>query len=54
MNDEVHLIEEALINSIPSFQTVLINDWVARLNKNYTYRANCVCPLHYIKSDDVQ
>lgn len=53
MNDEIHLVEEALLNSIPSLQTVLINGWVVRLNKNYTYRANCICPLHYIKGDDV-
>jgi len=52
MYDEHCLIEEALLNSIPSFQSVLLNGWIVRLNKNYTYRANCVCPLFYsVKSD---
>lgn len=53
MNDEIHLIEEVLLNSMPSYQTILINGWVVRLNKNYTYRANCVCPLHYIEGANV-
>jgi ribosomal protein S18 acetylase RimI-like enzyme len=47
MNEEIHLIEEALLNSIPAMQTVLLDGWVVRLNKNYTYRADCACPLRY-------
>lgn len=54
MRNDIYLVEEALLNSMPSFQTFLINGWVIRLNKNYTYRANCACPLLYTKSADIQ
>jgi len=47
MNEKIEVIEELLLNSIPAWQTVLLDGWVLRLNKNYTYRANCVCPLNY-------
>ncbi len=40
-------IERMLLNSIPAKQTVLLDDWILRLNGGYTYRANCVCPFHY-------
>mgnify|MGYP000860844276 CR=1 FL=1 len=55
MNRKINMLEEALINSMPSLQTILVNGWVVRMNKNYTYRANCVCPLLYNNSnaDDV-
>ncbi|CAB1246314.1 protein of unknown function [Ruminococcaceae bacterium BL-6] len=33
MNEEIHLLEEALLNSIPAMQTVLLDGWVVRLNK---------------------
>lgn len=53
MNEEFHLIEEALLNSIPARQTVLMDGWVVRLNNNYTYRANCICPLRYAADADI-
>lgn len=40
-------IERMLLNSVPAKQTILLDDWVLRLNGGYTYRANCVCPFHY-------
>ncbi|WP_277668682.1 hypothetical protein [Caproiciproducens galactitolivorans] len=46
MDNDIKTIEEALFNSIPALQTVLLGGWVIRLNRNYTYRANCVCPLY--------
>lgn len=45
--DKIKTIEEILLNSMPSLQTVLLDGWVLRFNKNYTYRENCVCPLYY-------
>ena len=53
MNYEIKILEEALINSMPSLQTILVNGWVVRMNKNYTYRANCVCPLLYDNANDI-
>ena len=44
-NKEIRLIEELLLNSMPAMQTVLLDGWVLRMNRNYTYRANCVCPM---------
>lgn len=52
MTDELEIIEEALMNSIPAAKTVLHDGWILRLNQNYTYRANCVCPLHYVPSNN--
>lgn len=47
MTDRIATIEEALLNSMPAEKTVLLGGWVLRMNRNYTYRANCVCPLRY-------
>lgn len=47
MTDGIEIMEEALLNSIPALQTVLLDGWVLRFSQNYTYRANCVCPLRY-------
>ena len=52
MREEFSVIEEALLNSIPARQTVLLDGWVLRLNQNYTYRANCACPLRYVPGGD--
>ncbi|WP_182188388.1 GNAT family N-acetyltransferase [Pectinatus frisingensis] len=38
-----------MLNSVPASKTVLLDGWVMRLNNNYTYRANCVCPIRYAK-----
>lgn len=46
MKEEIQILEEALLNSIPAERTVLLDGWVLRLNRGYTYRANCVCPLN--------
>lgn len=46
MQNEIEVIEEMLLNSIPAMRTVLLDGWVIRMNRNYTYRANCVCPLY--------
>ncbi|MVB12196.1 Acetyltransferase (GNAT) family protein [Caprobacter fermentans] len=44
-NGSIRILEEALLNSIPARQTILLDGWVLRMNRGYTYRANCVCPL---------
>ena len=51
MKEEFKILEEALLNSIPSLQTVFLDGWVLRLNQKYTYRANCVCPLIYTEGN---
>lgn len=53
MDDEFKVIEEALLNSVPSLQTILFDGWVLRLNQNFTYRANCVCPIDYTADDNI-
>jgi N-acetylglutamate synthase len=53
MNENIKVIEEALLNSIPAQQTILLDGWILRLNQNYTYRANCVCPLNYTNDINV-
>lgn len=45
MNNQIKIIEELLLNSIPSTKTLIFAGWVLRLNAGYTYRANCICPL---------
>ena len=45
MNNQIEIIEELLLNSIPSIKTLIFAGWVLRLNAGYTYRANCICPL---------
>lgn len=47
MIDGIEIIEEALLNSMPALQTVLLDGWVLRLSRGYAYRVNCVCPLRY-------
>lgn len=53
MNEKIRVIEELLLNSIPARQTILLDGWVLRLNQNYTYRANCACPLNYAEDISV-
>lgn len=50
MDEGIEIIEEALLNSMPPLQTALLDGWVVRLNKNYTYRSNCACPVYYSES----
>jgi ribosomal protein S18 acetylase RimI-like enzyme len=53
MADDRFVPEELLLNSIPARQTVLLHGWAVRLNADYTYRANCVCPLCWDAAEDV-
>lgn len=53
MKDDRFLPEELLLNSMPALQTVFLDGWAVRLNAGYTYRANCVCPLHWNAGEDV-
>jgi GNAT superfamily N-acetyltransferase len=46
MNSNITIIERLLLNSIPARQTVLLDNWMIRLNNKYTYRANCACPIY--------
>ena len=50
--EDIEIIEEALLNSMPALQTVLLDGWILRFSRGYTYRANCVCPLLYSGSGD--
>lgn len=52
MTDGIEIIEEALLNSMPALQTVLLDGWVLRLSRGYTYRSNCVCPLRCSSGSD--
>lgn len=52
MNNQIKIIEELLLNSIPSIKTLIFSGWVLRLNAGYTYRANCICPLQYDSASD--
>lgn len=54
MEQNINIIEEALLDSIPAMQTVHMGGWVIRMNHNYTYRANCVCPLGYTGEKDAR
>lgn len=53
MEGNICQLEELLLNSIPARQTVVFDGWVVRLNDHYTYRANCVCPLHYDSEKEI-
>ncbi|MGN0145476.1 MAG: GNAT family N-acetyltransferase [Clostridium sp.] len=47
MFKDIDFIERTILNSIPSKNTILLDNWLIRLNEGYTYRANCVCPFQY-------
>lgn len=53
MFKDISFLERTMLNSIPSKQTILMDDWIIRLNKGYTYRANCVCPFQYSNTSDI-
>ncbi|MCI1966128.1 MAG: GNAT family N-acetyltransferase [Oscillospiraceae bacterium] len=52
--DEIRVVEELLLNSIPALTTVLLDGWVIRLNQKYTYRSNCVCPLSGMRQNTAE
>jgi len=52
MNNQIKIIEELLLNSMPSIKTLIFAGWVLRLNAGYTYRANCICPLQCDSEDE--
>lgn len=50
LNKEIQTLERLILNAIPSKQTILVDDWIVRLNEGFTYRANCVCPFQYFEN----
>jgi ribosomal protein S18 acetylase RimI-like enzyme len=54
MNSDIATIERLLLNSIPARQTILLDQWMIRLNDKFTYRANCACPIFFMDSQQLQ
>ncbi|ARP49989.1 hypothetical protein B6259_03300 [Ruminococcaceae bacterium CPB6] len=51
MQEQILTIEQIMLHAMPAEKDLQVGDWKLRLNGRYTYRANCVCPFHYMKTE---